>query len=147
MAQATLSSKTTLVAAMGLASSVIGMIMIVNLLLSTPVQGQTLQPTLAAVVNQQQQPVPVNGRAVYAVPIVTGPAATAILQYVTSPSGIAYVVHSFDGWGKSASTAVGWFRCADIVSINQYNGNQVEIEQWALLTDQERTEAQAACSL
>jgi len=144
MAQVTLSSKAALLATMGLASIGIGMVMIVNLLLSTPVRGQTVQPSLPALA---QQPVLVNGRAVYAVPIVTGPAATAILQYVAPPNGVAYVVHIFVGGGKSTSTAVGWFRCADIASPNQYNGSQVEIEKWALLTEQERTEAKAACSL
>lgn len=131
-------------ATLGLAGILTGMVMMVNLLLSTPVRGQTVEPTLAAS-GQAPQARIVNGRSVYAVPIVTGPAATAILQYI-APNGIAYVVHSFDGWGKSTSTAVGWFRCGDILSPNQYNGTQVEIERWALLTEQERTEAQAACS-
>ncbi len=146
MGQERLSRKITLLAAIGLTGIMAGMVMIVNLLLSTPVQGQVLQDPPTALTSQQQQPALVNSRAVYAVPIITGPAATAILQYV-APNDIAYVIHIFEGWGKSTSTAVGWFRCADIISPSQYNGNQVEIEQWALLTDQERTEAQAACSL
>ncbi len=143
-AQEARSGKQTVWAVLGIAAILTGMVMIVNLLLSTPVQGQTAQPTLAASA-QAPQALLVNGRSVYAVPIVTGPAATAILQYI-APNGIAYVVHSFDGWGKSTSTAVGWFRCADMISSAQYNGSQVEIEKWALLTDQERTEARAACS-
>ena len=143
-AQEARSSKQALWAIIGIAAILTGMVMVVNLLVSTPVQGQTTQPTLAT--NEQApQALLVNGRSVYAVPIVTGPAATAILQYI-APDGVAYVVHSFDGWGKSTSTAVGWFRCADMVSPAQYNGSQVEIEKWALLTDQERTEAQAACT-
>lgn len=147
MGQATRSGKTTLLAAIGLAGILAGMLLLVNLLLSRPVQGQTVEPTLTALTGQPPQSILANGRAVYAVPINTGPFAAAILQYVTPPNGVAYVVHTFDGWGKSASTAVGWFRCADMISPSQYNGSQVEVEKWALLTDQERAEAKAACSL
>jgi hypothetical protein len=93
-----------------------------------------------------QQPANVNGRLVYAIPAVVGPDATAILQNITA-GAIVYVVHPLAGWGKSVSTAVSWFRCRDIVSVDQYNGSQVEIENWVLLTQQERMEAQAACSL
>jgi hypothetical protein len=111
-------------------------------------QPDETKPTqIAALLAQAgQQPVNVNGRLVYAVPAVVGPDATAILQNI-APGGIAYVVHPLAGWGKSVSTTVSWFRCADIVSPNQYNGSQVEIENWTLLTQQERMEAQAACSL
>jgi hypothetical protein len=93
-----------------------------------------------------QQPANVNGRLVYAIPAVVGPDAAAILQNITADA-IVYVVHPLAGWGKSVSTTVSWFRCGDIVSVDQYNGSQVEIENWVLLTQQERMEAQAACSL
>jgi hypothetical protein len=105
-------------------------------------------PTSIASLSAQagQQPANVNGRLVYAVPAVVGPDATAILQNLL-PDAIVYVVHPLANWGKSVSTTVSWFRCTDIVSANQYNGTQVEIENWTLLTQQERMEAQAACNL
>ncbi|MBX3014900.1 MAG: hypothetical protein KF832_25490 [Caldilineaceae bacterium] len=128
----------------GVAAITSGMLILVNLLLGPPVQGKTL--SVAALAVQPQQSALVNGRSVYAAPIVTGQAAVMVLQGVPA-NGIAYVVHTFDGRGKLVATANSWFRCADIVSANQYNGGQLEVESWVLLTEQERLEAQAACAL
>lgn len=137
-----------MLASMGMAGILLSLSMIVNLLVSMPVQGKMIETVIArassAVGNQQS--IPVNDRVVYALPITTGPIATAVLQGIPE-NGIAYIVHTFDGRGKSVSTALYWFHCGDIVSVNQYNGNQTEIEIWALLTEQERLESQAACSL
>ncbi len=138
----------------GLTMMLVGLLIVVALLQSAAVQSKALpqtepitstQTTLSAQ-SGSQQPVIINGRAVYAVPIVTGAAATAILQQVQA-NDHAHVVNEFAGWGKSVSTAVGWFRCADILQVNQYRGNQVEVEAWLFLADQERLEAQAACTL
>lgn len=132
---------------LGLIGIVTGILMLVSLLLSLPVPGKALSTASAAppAVNRQQ-PSMINGHSVYTAPIVTGPQATAILQGVPADA-IAYVVHTFDGRGKLISTANSWFRCADIVSASQYNGSQVEVESWTLLTEQERLEAVAACRL
>jgi hypothetical protein len=130
----------SIIGIMGIAA---GVLLSVSLLLSMPAQGKTLQTAAPALLVQQQRSV--NGRSVYAAPIVTGPAATAVLQNIPA-NGIAYVVHTFAARGKLVSTANSWFRCVDIVSASQYNGSQVEIESWTLLTEQERLEAQAACS-
>ena len=142
--QQKLAKKTKLFTVIGIAGIVASAVIMVNILFSIPVVGKTLQNTILAV--SRQPPVVVNGRTVYAVPIVTGAEATTILQII-APNDIAYVVHTFAGLGKSVSTAISWFRRADIVSTTQYNGSQVEVEAWVLLTAQERLEAQAACSL
>jgi hypothetical protein len=151
-------------------SGILAGVVIMVFLWSAPALGNTLPPGAVLAAGQQApavafplgenvpasiavrlaqvvtQPANVNGRLVYAVPAVVGPDATAILQTI-APNAIVYVVHPLTGWGKSVSTTVSWFRCIDIVSVNQYNGSQVEIENWILLTQQERMEAQAACSL
>jgi hypothetical protein len=143
VAQQEPATKTKLLAAIGILAMVAGVVMMVNLLVDTPVYGSPSQHRLPAVAMQSAI---VNGRSVYAIPITTGPEATAILQNVAAKD-IAYVVHAFTGWGKAVSTQNGWFRCADIASIDQYNGSQVEVESWVLLTEQERTEAQTTCGL
>lgn len=132
----------------------VALFIIAALLQSGAVQSKTLpqaEPTASvpSTLSEQgsnTQPVLVNGRAVYAVPIVTGATATAILQQVQA-NDHAHVVNDFVGWGRSVSTAVGWFRCADILQVDQYRGSQVEVEAWLFLADQERLEAQAACTL
>jgi hypothetical protein len=148
IAQPEPAKKSPLAAAVGMAGIVIGAMMIVNLLLSLPTQGKAEVTTVyeAQAVAIEQQPALVNGRAVYTAPIVTGPTATILLQGI--PAGaIAYPIHTFHNRGKLVSTALSWFRCADIVTASQYDGSQVEIELWTLLTEQERMELQAACSL
>jgi len=133
---------------------IIGGLFLLAMLLSSAVQSQalpqegiteTVQTTLGGQPGSGQ-PVIVNGRAVYAVPIVSGAIATAILQQVEAADH-AHVVNDFAGWGKSVSTAVGWFRCADILDVTQYRGSQVEVETWLFLAEQDRLEAQAACTL
>jgi len=136
--------KTTLLTVIGMAAIVLGLGLVLTLLESVPVAGRIAKA--AALEVPRQQPIIVNGRSVYTAPIVTGPTATAILQGIPA-NAMAYVVHTFDGQGKSVATVYDWFRCADVVSSSQYNGNQTEIEIWALLTEQERLEIQAACSL
>lgn len=155
--QAALEKRTRL-AAIGLTMIGVSLLIVVSLVRSPHVLSKPLhqESTPTSVENsgvdatdlQQgaQQPIIVNGRAVYAVPIISGPEATAILQNV-QVSDIAYVVHSFPGWGDAVSTAVGWFRCADIVNPTQYLGSQLEVEAWFFLTEQERLEVQAACML
>jgi hypothetical protein len=181
--QQRISRKPGQIAAIGIAGIVAGVAMMI-FILSTPVQGNSLQPgvvmaaglqtthqempqvnvqpqtqavplqvgdnaptAIAALLAQTgQQPASVSGRFVYAVPAVTSPVTTAILQNL-QPDATVYVVHPLAGWGKSVSTTAGWFRCADIVGPSQYNGSQVEIENWTLLTQQERMEALAACNL
>ncbi|MEZ4734967.1 MAG: hypothetical protein R3E79_48350 [Caldilineaceae bacterium] len=140
--------KTTLLAVSGMAAVVLGLGLVLNLVTSMPVQGKSANaaPLGAPSTVGHQQPIIVSGRPVYTAPIVTGPTATAILQGMPA-NAIAYVVHTFAGQGKSVATVYDWFRCADVVSSSQYNGNQTEIEIWALLTEQERLEIQAACSL
>jgi hypothetical protein len=133
----------------GMTMILVGLLLALSLRQSTPAQSKFLlqtTPTAAATVQAPQQPVLVNGLAVYAVPIVTGPAATVLLQQVQADDR-AHVVHDFVGVGKAVATAVGWFRCADILAADQYRGTQVEIEAWLFLTEQERLEAQAACTL
>ncbi len=138
----------------GLTMMLVGLFIVAALLQSGAVQSKSL-PQAEPITSTQsilsaqsvsQQPVLVNGRAVYAVPIVTGAAATAILQQVQA-NDHAHVVNEFAGWGKSVSTAVGWFRCADMLQANEYRGSQVEVEAWLFLPEQERLEAQAACTL
>jgi hypothetical protein len=153
----------------GLTMMVVGLLITASLLQSTSAQSKTLSqenatvtpatvipnaltPTALTPAAPQQsglpgsQPVLINGRAVFAVPIVTGPQATALLQQVQA-NDHAHVVHDFAGWGKAVSTMVGWFRCADMLQANEYRGNQVEVEAWLFLSEQERLEAQAACTL
>ncbi len=130
--------------ATGLLMIIVSLLLFRSLLQSPPALGSTLSQ--ADIQQNPQQPVLVNDRAIYAVPIISGPEATAILQNVAG-SDLAYVVHSFQGWGKSVSTAVSWFRCADIVQLDEYRGSQIEVETWFLLTEQERREVQAACTL
>ncbi|MCB0064331.1 MAG: hypothetical protein KDE19_19540, partial [Caldilineaceae bacterium] len=143
-----------LFAATGFTMVVVSLLLVFSLIRSPQVLGQPLfqEPNPAGAENtsvfeqRAQQPAVVNGRAIYAVPIVSGSATTAILQSVQG-TDIAYVVHNFPGWGKSVSTAISWFRCADIVQIDQYLGNQIEVEAWFFLTEQERREIQAACTI
>lgn len=126
--------------AIGLTLVVSGLLILASLVQSTVALGEALTQ------EAPQQPRLVNGRAVYAVPILAGPEAAAILERVQT-NDRAHVVHSFPGWGKSVSTAIGWFRCADILQINQYRGNQIEVETWFFLTEQERLEVEAACQI
>jgi len=154
MSQRTLPRKTTFFAAVGLTMIVISLLIVEDFVQSVPALGKALTQesiqqgveNTMTVQQSAQQPIIVNGRAIYAVPIITGPETTAILRQV-QVNDLAYVVHNFEGWGKSVSTAVSWFRCADIVQINHYRGNQMEVEAWFFLTDQMRLEVQAACAI
>lgn len=140
------------IAAHALTMLSLGTLMLVGLIFSPPLpakvlpQEQSTQETGESSANvQMAQPVIVNGRAIYAVPVVNGPETIAILQTV-DVDDIAYVVYDFPGWGKSVSTSVHWFRCVDIMDVNQYRGSQIEMEAWFLLTEQARLEVQAACT-
>lgn len=124
----------------------VGLLLVLSLCQSRPAQSKTLLQSTTPTAVVTGSSVLVNGVAVYAVPIVTGPAATVLLQQVQT-NDRAHVVHDFPSTGKAVSTAIGWFRCADIVTVDQYRGTQVEVEAWLFLTAQERLEAQAACTL
>lgn len=146
--------KNRLIATHALTMLTLGTFIVIGLVLSPPlpaktlVQEQTVQATSDDMAGERilQESVIVNGRAIYAVPVVYGPDAVAILQNVQGDD-TAYVVHDFPGWGRSVSTAIHWFRCGDVVDVNQYRGSQIEMEAWFLLTEQARLEVQAACTL